>query len=196
MTARYLALILAGLSILTADRAAAQDNLPTATGLWQQIDDTTGKSDGWFLIFENNGVYEGAIAKMFIPPGENQNPICTRCKGDQQNKPSLGLTIIKNMHRNGLNYENGSILDPRDGNIYNALMQLSPDGQSLTVRGYLGIALFGRNQVWHRLPNTDLPQVDCSVIAEHAPALLPAASCRAATAPPRRHAPANRAPVR
>lgn len=196
MNARHLALVLVAISILTGGPAMAQDGLPTATGLWQQIDDASGESQGWFLIYEQSGIYEGAIAKMFFKPGENENPICTRCQGDQKDRPSLGLTIIKNMHRNGLNYENGTILDPRDGNIYNALMQLSPDGQTLTVRGYLGIALFGRNQIWHRLPSSSLAQVDCPVIAEHAPALLPAA-CRAANAPPQRRAPARRAlPVR
>ncbi len=112
---------------------------------------------------------------MFIAPGENQHPICTRCQGDQKDKPSLGLTIIKNMQRNGLRYEKGTILDPRDGNIYTALMELSPDGKNLTVRGYLGIELFGRNQIWHRLPDAALAQVDRSIIAAHAPALLPLA---------------------
>jgi Uncharacterized protein conserved in bacteria (DUF2147) len=199
VTARHLAFvlagILAGLLTLAGGRAAAQDGLPSATGLWQQIDDRTGESQGWFLIYEAGGIYEGAIAKMFIKPGDDPHPICTRCQGDQKDKPSLGLTIIKNMQRNGLNYEKGNILDPRDGNVYNALMQLSPDGQSLTVRGYLGIALFGRNQVWHRLPNSDLAQVDCAVIAEHAPALLPAA-CRGAGARSPRRAPALRGPLR
>jgi Uncharacterized protein conserved in bacteria (DUF2147) len=199
VTARHLAFVLAGvlagLLTLPAGRAGAQDGLPSATGLWRQIDDRTGESQGWFLIYEAGGVYEGAIAKMFLKPGDDPHPICTRCQGDQKDKPSLGLTIIKNMQRNGLNYEKGTILDPRDGNVYNALMQLSPDGQSLTVRGYLGIALFGRNQVWHRLPNSDLAQVDCAVIAEHVPALLPAA-CRGAGARPPRRAPALRGPVR
>ena len=195
MRAKYLALMLACFSVLGATTGDAQERQPTATGLWQQVDDKTGNTDGWFLIFEHNGVYEGAIAKMFIAPGKNQNPICTKCQGDQKNKPSLGLVIIKNMQRNGMSYENGTILDPRDGNVYHAVMQLSPDGKDLTVRGYIGIPLFGRNQIWHRLPNSELSKINCSVIAAHAPALLPAA-CRATTAPAQRRAPAPRAPVR
>jgi uncharacterized protein (DUF2147 family) len=194
MRAQYLALFLACFSILGANGVAAQQGQPTVLGLWQQVDPATGKSESWFLFFENNGVYEGAIAKMFIKPGDDPNPICTRCQGEQKNSPMLGLTIVKQMHRNGLKYENGTILDPRDGNVYNALMELSPDGQKLTVRGYLGIALFGQNQIWYRLPDAALAEVDRAIIAAHAPALLPAAAAagRPATAPVKQRAPVAR----
>jgi uncharacterized protein (DUF2147 family) len=192
MRAQYLALFLACFSILGANGVAAQQGQPTVLGLWQQVDPATGKSESWFLFFENNGVYEGAIAKMFIKPGDDPNPICTRCQGEQKNSPMLGLTIVKQMHRNGLKYENGTILDPRDGNVYNALMELSPDGQKLTVRGYLGIALFGQNQIWYRLPDAALAEVDRAIIAAHAPALLPAAAGRPATAPVKQRAPVAR----
>jgi len=107
---------------------------------------------------------------MFIKPGDNPNPICTKCTGDQKNAPSLGLTIIKGMKRNGMKFEDGTILDPRDGKVYDAVMELSPDGQKLTVRGYLGITFLGRSQVWKRLPQTALAEVDPAVIAAHMPA--------------------------
>ena len=39
---------------------------PTAAGLWEQIDDKTGKPESWFKITERNGVYEGAVVKIFF----------------------------------------------------------------------------------------------------------------------------------
>ena len=146
-------LIVASLMAYAGPLRAAE---PSAAGMWATIDEK-GRVGGWFLIFEHDGFYEGAIAKMFLKPGEDPHPICTHCKGDQKNAPSLGLTIITGMQRKGLVYQNGNILDPRDGQVYQAKMTLSPDGQQLTLRGYLGIELFGQNQVWKRLPDDVLP---------------------------------------
>ena len=126
---------------------------PVVAGFWEKLDDS-GNPEGWFRIVERNGTYEGQIVRMFPKPGEDVSKWrCTKCEGEQKNAPVLGITFIKGMQRNGLAYENGTILDPRDGSIYSARMQLSPDGQQLTVRGYLGISLLGQSQVWRRLPD-------------------------------------------
>ena len=129
---------------------------PTAAGLWEKRDDA-GQPQGWFRIVDRNGAYEGQIVKMFPKPG--QDPAswrCTKCEGEQKDAPVLGITFIKGMKRQGLAYENGTILDPRDGSVYSARMELSPDGQQLSVRGYLGISLLGRTEVWTRLPDNAL----------------------------------------
>ena len=57
----------------------------------------------------------------------------------QRDASWLGLTVVEGMRRNGFDYRNGTILDPRYGFKFYGRMRLSPDGQTLTVRGYLGI---------------------------------------------------------
>jgi uncharacterized protein (DUF2147 family) len=116
----------------------------------------SGKPESWFKITERNGVYVGNIVKIFSKPGEDENWVCDRCEGAEKGAPVLGLALIKGMRRNGDSYENGTIMDPRDGSVYRALMRLSPDGNKLEVRGYLGVSLFGRSQVWNRLPENAL----------------------------------------
>jgi uncharacterized protein (DUF2147 family) len=129
----------------------------TAAGFWQQAD-SEGHVGAWFYFWEVNGHYQGRLVKFFKQPG-NQPPVtvCAKCEGNQKDAPMLGLTIVKGMRRDGLKYEDGTILDPRDGKVYHAQMELSPDGQKLSVRGYIGIPLLGQTQVWNRLPDDTIP---------------------------------------
>jgi uncharacterized protein (DUF2147 family) len=132
----------------------------TAAGFWQQADED-GFVGGWFYFSEKNGLYEGRLVKMFKKPGSTEfSDKCEKCEGDQKDALMLGLTIVKGMKRDGHKYEEGSILDPRDGTLYHAQMKLSDDGKELEVRGYLGIPLLGQTQVWKRLPDDSIAPAD------------------------------------
>ena len=166
---------------------------PTPIGLWQAVDDDTKQPTGWFLIRQQNGVYAGIIAKMFLKPGEDPNAVCDQCKDDRKDHPWLGLELIRGMQQESADkYAGGTILDPRDGKVYKATMTISPDGQTLTVRGYLGVELLGRNQYWQRLPDAAMTQLDPSV--NPSPAPPPGAAPARKPAAPNAMAPNTMAP--
>ena len=170
-----------------ATSAAAAD--PSVTGLWQKLED--GKPVVWVLIVEHDGTFEGAFAKMFPKPGEKPDFKCDKCEDDRKDKPLLGLSFIRDMkHKTGLEYEDGNILDPRDGKIYHANMKVSPDGQTLYLRGYLGISLFGKTEEWSRVPDKEIPTLDPTVLAQYMPQALPKTPPKPGPAPARKPTPA------
>lgn len=113
-------------------------------GKWKTIDDETGKARSVVEIYEKNGKLYGKVIKLFRDPGEDQNPVCSKCEDDRKGKRIIGMEIMRDMVKDGNEYEDGTILDPKSGSVYDCKIWVE-DGK-LQVRGY--IAFLFRTQTW------------------------------------------------
>jgi uncharacterized protein (DUF2147 family) len=147
-------LILATLALFASSARAADQGAvaPSPVGVWKTIDDSSGKPQALVKIIDVNGELRGSIARLYQEPDEDQNPHCEKCSGERKNAPILGMTILYGLHKDEEgNWSGGEILDPNNGDTYHSKVSISPDGKTLTMRGYIGVSLFGRSQTWLRV---------------------------------------------
>lgn len=148
---KKLLLLCASLSFSLSVLAQVPDSI---VGTWKTIDDQTGFSRGDVVITKNaNGTYSGKITAIRPLPGKPLVSVCVKCKDNLRNAPFVGLQVMYDFKQNPNNpseYLNGKMLDPLSGNTYKGRARLSTNGKRLTLRGYIGVSLLGRNQTWVR----------------------------------------------
>lgn len=138
------------LSSLAPEVALAEGATPI--GRWRTIDDATKKPRSIIRIWEEQGRLFGKIEELIREPGEEPDPICTKCPGPDRDKKVKGLTVLKGLKRSGpQSWDSGTILDPKNGNVYSCYLELRDGGKWLELRGFIGLALFGRTQKWYRV---------------------------------------------
>lgn len=122
-------------------------------GYYLAHDDKTGFVRALMRIKENpqTGELSAVIAKILPRPGYTPKMICNPCAGVYSGKPVTGLDVFQGVKRNATKpttYTNGTVLDPVSGKIYSALITSTKGGQTIKVRGYLGVPLMGRTAYW------------------------------------------------
>jgi uncharacterized protein (DUF2147 family) len=64
--------------------------------------------------------------------------------------PLVGISLLKDFVYDGENeWKDGSIYDPENGKTYSCNMTLK-DTNTLEVRGYVGLSMFGRTDLWKK----------------------------------------------
>ncbi len=144
---RFLPCLLALLCFLLPVPGFAQN---TPLGRWRSIDDATGQPKAVIEIAETgNGTLSAKIVRL-LDTKDGPNPLCDDCTGARHNQPILGMTIAWGLKPQGKVWSGGRILDPENGKEYSVKMTPTAGGRKLEVRGFLGVALLGRTQIWLR----------------------------------------------
>ncbi len=136
-------------TVILAAAAGAAAQSATPVGLWKTVNER-GEAEGLVRIVEVAGEFRGTVEKVYSPPAPSANPLCVDCSGELKDRPVVGMQILSGLRWDGNEYSGGEILDPDNGTSYRCLMRLADDGRKLEVRGYIGISLLGRTQVWLR----------------------------------------------
>jgi uncharacterized protein (DUF2147 family) len=111
-----------------------------------------GTGEAKIEIFKTGDKFYGSIIWLKNPNDNSGNPKLDKNNPDQgkRSKPILGLLILRGFEYQGENsWEKGKIYDPKNGKDYSC--NLSLEGNKLNVRGYIGISLIGRTDIWTRV---------------------------------------------
>lgn len=122
------------------------------SGLWQTTDDKTGKPRSLVRLVEHGGEYSAIVEKGLLAT-DTGDAVCDKCSDERKGQKIIGMTIAKHLKKSEESYvyEGGEILDPENGKTYKCKMTISPNGNELEVRGFIGFSLLGRSQTWRRI---------------------------------------------
>lgn len=126
--------------------ASVADNPEAVVGVWK-----TGDGNAIIRIYKSGENFQGKIVWLKEP----NDPVTGKPKLDKnnptetsKNRPILGLVNIwgfKFIEKNL--WDEGNIYDPKSGNTYSCTIKMT-NSNTLEVRGYIGVSLIGRTDVW------------------------------------------------
>lgn len=129
----------------------------TATVFGQSADAILGKwlnkdGDAHIQIYKTGNKYSGKLVWLKNPNNEQG-----KAKTDTHNPDAnlrgraiSGLEILKGFNYDDKTWEDGTIYDPKSGKTYSCKMTMSGNDK-LNVRGFIGISIMGRTDVWTRI---------------------------------------------
>jgi uncharacterized protein (DUF2147 family) len=96
------------------------------------------------FVRADDGTYTGVITWSAEPKkdGNNKDP-------KLRDRPLVGSVLMWHLRYDDGEYVDGSVYNPEDGGTYRLKAEVLGE-ESLKIRGYLGISLFGQSKIWSR----------------------------------------------
>lgn len=140
------ALLLLFISVVSF--ASAQDNKDAIIGSWKN-----GEGTGIIQIYKNGDKYQGKLIWLKEPVDpETGKPKLDKKHPDEKNhsRPLIGLVNMWGFKYTANNeWTGGKIYDPKNGKTYSCKISME-NNDKINVRGYIGVSLIGRTDVWTR----------------------------------------------
>ena len=140
---RYMTRALGALALLAI---AAPAFAQSPAGCWATVDDSDGSVKSYVKIYQEGNALVGDIVRLTVNNGR-----CQDCADRYNGRVLRNERIMSGFRRDGARYEGGSIVDPKSGRTYSAVMNLvEGNSDRLYLRGYIGVRALGRSQTWRR----------------------------------------------
>lgn len=126
----------------------AQSEGDAILGVWE-----TGSGKARVKIDKVGDKFFGKVVWLREPLNEEGKPKVDKNNPDEKLRtlPLLGYKLIKDFSFKGEKvWEDGTIYDPENGSTYSCTIKMT-DENTLDVRGFIGVSLFGRTDVWKRI---------------------------------------------
>lgn len=123
-------------------------NAQSVLGQWYSIDPDTGLNESVIEVYTQGDKVYGKIIEILKE--EDKDKTCIECTGKDKDQPIEGLVIIRGLSKDGDEWTDGKILDPKNGKLYKCYITLEEENK-LKLRGYIGFSVIGRTEYWHRV---------------------------------------------
>ena len=167
MIGKYLVIILCcclmGLSSIIHAAQAQKD----ITGYWKVYDQENDASGGpvkaIMHISIQDDILQGVGVRLYSGDWPKLGRYCTQCGGNLHNKSVWGLKVVSGLKQKGDYWKGGTVVDPTRGQADRIMLSLE-DEDTIRVRGYMLIPLFGETIFWHRVSKEEAYE-GCQIIA-------------------------------
>jgi len=127
-----------------------------STKMFAQADKVVGvwlneEKDAKVEIYKTGDKYFGKIVwgkNIYEPDGKTERTDIKNPDPKLRSRSLVNLVILTNFKYDDGEWEGGKIYDPKSGKTYSCVMRFK--GNTLEIKGYIGITLLGRTTVWTR----------------------------------------------